>query len=269
MIENRFIVVIAFVVMSISNIISTTSNLYNHTNNTKISKENPTALTPDGITFAIWGPIYLFELGTVVFQCWKKGSLIKESTREWLAGAFTLNAVWLPLFAYEYWWLSLLVITAYAWTLVELYSWDLHIDYGNDKHWKDKLWGYTGVSLNLAWVTVATLLNITIVFRNSRIVYTHSGTSIVGGNPDWAIACIVAASAIALYKLVHSADIPYGLATAWALFGIYRNQEEEQHQWALVFAITLLASTFVRLVLCVRSTRVKKTPLQNNLLGHT
>ena len=269
MIENRFIVVIAFMVMSISNIISTTSNLYNNTNNTKISQVNPTALTPDGITFAIWGPIYLFELGTVVYQCWKKGSLIKESTREWLATAFTLNAVWLLLFAYEYWWLSLLVIMAYAWILVELYSWDLHIDYGNDKHWKDKLWGYTGVSLNLAWVTVATLLNITIVFRNSRIVFTHSGTSIVGGNPDWAVACIVAASVIAMHKLVLTADIPYGLATAWALFGIYRNQEEEQHKWALVFAITLLTSTFVRLLLCVRSTRAKKMPLKDNLLGHT
>ena len=268
MIETRLVVIIAFVLMFISNVISVTSNFYNHTNNTKISQDNPTTLTPDGITFSIWGPIYIFELGTVCFQCWKTGTIIKDSTREWLAGAFLLNALWLPLFAYEYWWLSLFVILAYAWTLVELYSWDMHIDYANDKHWKDKLWAYTGISLNLAWVTVATLLNLTIVFRNSRIVFTHSGTVVVGGNSDWAVACIVAAGVMAIHKIVQSADIPYGLATAWALFGIYRHQEEDQKKWALIFAIALLGIATIRLILCKCDRRTKKPPLKDNLLEH-
>lgn len=275
MIDSRFTVIVAFIVMAISNIISTTSSIFNHTNNTKISQDNPTALTPDGLTFSIWGPIYLFELGTVIFQCWKQNTVIKDSTRNWLSLAFITNAIWLPVFAYAYWWLSLLVIAVYLLALNELYSWNLDIDYANNKVcWKDKVWAYTGISLNLAWVTVATLLNITIVFRNSRIVYTETGFEIIGGNPDWAVACIVVAGGIAIYKLYKHADVVYTLATSWALFGIYRNQTEIQRKWALVFASVLAAVSILRFGIWIvyyvwrmgKSSSEKKPPLRTNLL---
>ena len=37
-------------------------------NNSQQSDQNPTYLTPDGLTFSIWGIIYLFELFFTVYQ---------------------------------------------------------------------------------------------------------------------------------------------------------------------------------------------------------
>jgi len=247
----RILVFVSYVVMAISNILSTTTGVFNHMNNTAISKNNPTALTPDGITFAVWGPIYLFEFGTVLYQCWPKGTIISDTSRKWLSVAFLSNAVWLPLFAFEYWWLSLAVIGVYYFSLYELYYWTVLVNYANCKHWKDKLWVYTGISLNMAWITVAGFLNLTIVFRNSRIMYTQSGDDIIGGNADWAVAVVVVSSAIAIYNILASADIVYGLATIWALLGISRYHDGEQSTWAFACAITVTVFASVRLAMAI------------------
>lgn len=269
MIEPRFVVLGAFVLMTASNIVSTTSTIYNNTNNTQISNENPTTLTPDGITFAIWGLIYLLEACTSVFQCWAPDNTVfNDSSRRWLAMAFVLNAVWLPVFAYEYWWLSLLIISGYLVALVELYSWHMHIDYADENPWHVKLFAYGGISVNLAWVTVATLLNITIVCRNSGIMMVTTHDEIVGGNPDWAVAAIVLAAVVAANRVVHNADILYGMATAWALFGIHRHQNGKQTVWAQTHAIILLVLCALRGIAWLVTKKQHTSPLHNNLLGH-
>merc|ERR1711871_991730 len=104
-----------------------------------------------------------------------------------------------------------------------------------------KVFAFTGISLNFAWVVVATLLNFTIVSRNSGIIVTKiasgnitadtSGAvapffkeALVGGNVDWAIAMGCVAAAISCYRAVRYADVPYSFVTSWALGGIYRMQ---------------------------------------------
>ena len=62
----------------------------------KISKENPTVLTPDGVTSAVWGPIYGFLFITAVRQLWPR-AIIKQNTRNWLSLAFVHDHVWLEL----------------------------------------------------------------------------------------------------------------------------------------------------------------------------
>ena len=247
------------------NVISSTSNLFNHTNNTHISLENPTSITPDGLTFSIWGPIYLFEFALVVYQSWTRTNFFNEDQRTWFALAFSLNALWLPVFAYEYWWVSLLIISGYLWALIKSYK-EMDINYENDRSVKDKCCGYVGLSLNFAWVTVATLLNLTIVFRNSRIVFTESDGVITGGNDDWACGCIVFAFSIALYIIGSTSDIPYGVATAWALFGIYRNHSGKQKNWAIICAVCIIVFTAFKMAVCLKKSCSKKKKKNTNEL---
>ena len=54
-------VVAAFVVMVMSNVMAS-KKLFGGKDNKELSDENPTYLSPDGATFAIWGMIYLLEL---------------------------------------------------------------------------------------------------------------------------------------------------------------------------------------------------------------
>lgn len=267
MISERWLVILAYIIMIISNVISSTSNLYNHTNNTKISEENPTTITPDGITFAVWGPIYLFQLGLLSRQFWEKGTIFNAKMRLTIVVAFIANAVWLPIFAYQYWWLSLTIIITYLAALTEIYSIQMNINYADSRPWRTKVWAYTPISLNLAWITIATLLNITIVFRNSNIIVTKTQQQIIGGNTDWAVNAVVIATAIAIYKIFNATDIIYGLTTAWALLGIYRNQKEQQRIWAEICAIAIITLSIIQMaVVCIKRKTKLHTKLHTNLL---
>merc|ERR1712166_627389 len=186
-------------------------------------------------------------------------------TRHWLIAAFLFNAIWLPIFSFHRWWLALAVIVGYLLALYQT-SVAMAINYGDRKvpaH--SQVCAMAGISLNMAWVVVATLLNFTIVSRNSNIITTVVTTNItnttsgavfpfevatIGGNVDWAILCIVLASSIAMYRAWKYADVAYCFVTAWALGGIYRMQtfatdanyplagkSTDLASWALTFSL--------------------------------
>lgn len=262
-------VVLAFCAMVVSNVLSTATKVFNGTDNAQIARENPTYLSPDGATFSIWGFIYLFEALLVVYQllpaCANVPALAGH-TRAWLSAAFLVNAAWLPIFSFHRWWLSFAVIVAYLGALLKTYQ-SMHIDYGSHQHKvHTKIVAFTGISLNTAWVVVATLLNFTIVSRNSGIIVTEIATgvnnatsgkvagdtmvAVVGGNVDWAVLCVVLAASVALYRAARFADVPYAFVTAWALGGIYRMQtyaqnadfptdgkSEDLARWAITFSL--------------------------------
>lgn len=254
------LLIFTFVAMIASNVIGSVTKLYNDTTNADLSAQNPTAITPDNLTFAIWGPIYVLQFCTAIYQCRANAPVFPDNTRNWLTVAFILNAVWLPFFAYRLWWLSLLTIIAYAFSLRKAYL-HMKVNYSGPASVADKICGFAGVSMNLAWIVVATLLNTTIVFRNSNIVTSHDGKTLVGGNTDWAIACIALATAIAGYHIVEHGDFIYALTTAWALFGVYRMQTHAQTIWAVSMAVALCAISLGLLVMwVVKKYKEKKTP---------
>jgi len=238
-------VIVAFVVMVISNVLSTSTKIFNNTDNKEISDANPTYISPDGATFSIWGFIYLFEATLIVYQAIPayKNAPGLAAGRPYIIAAFLLNALWLPVFQFYYWWLSLAIIVAYLAALWKSYE-ALQIDYAGEAPWHTKVFANVGISLNLSWVTVATLLNVTVVARNSSIITTTienvanttSGSvqiadgayqSVIGGNPDWAVLCIVIAALFAAYRAIAFVDVPYAFVCSWALGGIYRMQTKD------------------------------------------
>jgi len=255
---------LCFILMVVSNVIAAATKLYNNTTNMEISSQNPTTLTPDGLTFSVWGPIYLLELCLVMYQCRAGIDCFPGNARNWLSAAFILNAGWLPFFAYHLWWLSLMTIIAYGGALRQAYV-HMRVQYHGPARITDKIFGFAAVSMNLAWVVIATLLNVSIVFRNSNIVTTYHGKTLVGGNLDWAIACIVLATTIAFYLLLEHGDFVYAVTTAWALFGIYRMQTQAQAIWAASAAGALcIASTVYMAAIVVQKCNNKK-PTTNEL----
>lgn len=255
--------ILCFILMVVSNVIAAATKLYNNTTNMEISSQNPTTLTPDGLTFSVWGPIYLLELCLVIYQCRAGADCFTGNARNWLSAAFILNAGWLPFFAYHLWWLSLLTIVAYGVALRQAYV-HMRVDYNGPAHITDKMFGFAAVSMNLAWVAIATLLNVSIVFRNSNIVTSYHGKTLIGGNPDWAIACIALAATVAFYHLLEHGDFVYAMTTAWALFGIYRMQTHDEAIWAVCMAGALFAVSMVCISAIVMQ-KYKKKPPTNEL----
>lgn len=108
--------------------------------------------------------------------------------RFWIVAVFLLNTLWLPIFQYLRFWLAwgkhiihiistissqfviekyLGVIAAYLYALYRA-SCALRINYiSGATTWKIKTFVFTGISVNMAWVVVATLVNTLVCFRQS------------------------------------------------------------------------------------------------------
>jgi hypothetical protein len=238
------------------NSLSTGTKLLNNTDNAIISNANPTFVTPDGATFSIWGFIYLFETIAVIYQA-LPSNLTQErlvNARPYMTLAFLINSTWLVLFAYYQWWLSTLVMLAYLATLIKIYS-VLDINYGVKDESKDKksedynyeaatplmkALVFTGFSMNMAWIAVASGVSVTFVLRREGW-QTANGT---GGSADWAIMWVVIFAAVACGLAVLRADVPYAFGTAWALAGIHRMQTvENAERFPIVDLSSSLANT--------------------------
>ena len=132
----------------------------------EVSDKYPTYVTPDRLTFAVWGVIYILELVLVVAQFGtsertekalsKLGCLTSLSVRWRLIIAFLLNALWLPLYTNLQFGKALLVIILYLILLLSIY-----IDVNTvslQSFWEWVVYG-SGIACNLSWVIVATLAN--------------------------------------------------------------------------------------------------------------
>merc|ERR1719333_323970 len=99
--------------------------------NKEISDSHPTYVSPDGLTFAIWSFIYLFELILVVAQAIpseRTDYLMSQpcpltglDVRARLAMAFMVNGVWLMIWSNENYWAGLAVNTVYCGVLLSLH----------------------------------------------------------------------------------------------------------------------------------------------------
>merc|ERR1719231_122025 len=131
---------------------------------------------------------------------------LNEQSRFWVAGLFLLNCLWLPAFSYRLWWLSFLIISAMYICLVMIYC-HLKINYGvsrlisssgatskrEEVQWYVKTLVFVGFSTNMAWLSVATILNFLVACLHSGW-YTDVNGVRIGGNPDFVIMVIVAVS---------------------------------------------------------------------------
>lgn len=233
MIENRnriesVLVIIAYVVMIALNAVSSIFAGQSGMNIGQISNVNPTYITPDGLTFSVWGVIYTGQLAYTIYQAIPSHLDDKElvASRLFAVGAFVLNGIWLFLFTRLYWWLQWADIVAYLVLLIQVYR-HMDIDYFNTKKpWQYVLCNYVGFSCNLAWVTVATAVSTTTTFRQQGWVTLSKvpGELAVGVNADWAFMWIVIVGVISSAFAFYKGDIPHNLITAWALSGIIRQQ---------------------------------------------
>lgn len=89
-------------------------------NTGRISDENVNPLTPAGYAFAVWGLIYLACLALAVYQLLpaQRSRAVHRRTGWYLAAAFGLSTVWVPIFGAGLLWLAQLVILGLVGALV-------------------------------------------------------------------------------------------------------------------------------------------------------
>ena len=205
----------------------------------QLSDEIPNLFVPAGLTFSIWGIIYILIILFAAYQARDLFSkkkiempfLKKTSYYFFLAGL--ANMGWIFAWHYQQVLLSLIIMLVLLFSLIKLY---LNLEIGKEKiPRKERLFVQIPISVYLGWITVATIANITAFLVT--INWDGFGISEV----IWAMFVIIAALAITLIMLITRKDVAYSLVVVWALLGIYIKRTDITYGLQNEVALTAIA----------------------------
>ena len=212
--------------------------------------------TPAGFTFAIWGVIYTGLLLYAIYQVFpgRRGEVRLAFIGRLFVINCILNAAWLFAWHYQALGLSLMLMLGILATLVLVYH-----QLGE--------WGETSLlvripfTLYLAWISVATLANISALQTSLQL------NDALLSHVHWTLGKIALAGAIGATVCVLRRDIVFILVVAWAAFGIAVKQVAvpEVHGAALavsMLGVLLAALTLVRVVVSQASSWRTATPTE-------
>jgi hypothetical protein len=173
---------------------------------------------PAGLTFSIWGVIYVLLAIFVIYQ-------LRPSTRrdaqkvdfvQKIGPLFFISSIanigWIFAWHYEILPLSLVLMLILLGCLLAIY---LRLNIGKSEATKaEKYLVHLPFSIYLGWITIATIANVTALLVDTN--WSRWGLS----EQFWAVAVIIVGIAIALSVLFTRKDIYYCLVVDWALLGI-------------------------------------------------
>ncbi len=180
----------------------------------EVSDQFDVFLIPAGYVFSIWGIIYLGLIAFTVFQARTVHRNDTELDRvgSWFIAGNLLNAVWIVLFHYGFFLLTLPVIALLLYTLVRII---LILEPGTTLGPTPRLWlTHLPFGVYLGWVTVATVANAVQTFDAAG--YTGAPFSA----ETWALILYGAIVLISWFFSFRTANLPHALVVVWALIGI-------------------------------------------------
>lgn len=169
---------------------------------------------PSGYVFSIWGIIYL---GLIAFAVYQALPAQKHNTRlDSIAGWFLLsslaNCVWIYLWHYQLFVLTLLAMAALLISLIMIY---LKLDIGKSSVSSgEKWWVRVPFSIYLGWVSVATVANV------SDVLYYLGWTGGAIAPQVWAAVLLAVATLLGALMAFTRRDTAYVLVLVWAFIGI-------------------------------------------------
>ena len=205
-------------------------------NTGELSAMYPNLFVPAGITFSIWGVIYLFLLGFIIYQ--SKG-LINRLNKSpnfvndigWLFFISSLaNIAWILAWHYLMVFLSLIFMIILLFSLIGIY---LRLNIGENYFTgAKKFFVNIPFSLYLGWITIATIANITAWLVS--INWSGWGLSEV----TWTIIVLIVGVIITILNSLNRTDSIYALVVIWAYTGIIikRYQADPRYMSIIVTA---------------------------------
>ena len=182
----------------------------------ELSDMYPNLFVPAGITFSIWGLIYLLLIAFVAFQVvdFIKNQEVRQIKRiGWLFIASSIaNIAWIFAWQYQNLPISLVAMIALLTSLILLY---LKLDIRRGKvTTKVKYFVHLPISIYLGWITVATVANVTALLVAYH--WNRFGLSEV----FWTITAILITLIITSFMIIIRRDYSYSMVIIWALIGI-------------------------------------------------
>ncbi len=219
-------------------VVNTLSNFFPIDGNTVADLANGplggVLITPANYAFIIWGVIYVGLIAYAWYQSQPKhrGQRIIKRINCCLLLACVAQIAWIYLFTLQLYWLSVLAMIVILLALIAAYSELI----GRQHHLNNRrsLWVDAPISIYLAWISVATVVNIASALYASGIqTLWLSGT-------DWTAIMLVIANLIAGLAIWQRRDLLFALVFIWADVAI-----AQRHQTLPMIWIPALSMVFV------------------------
>lgn len=170
---------------------------------------------PAGITFTIWGLIYLLLLGHSIYQLVKGKKLYEEQSYKsiglWFTFSSIINSIWIFTWHYEIIWLSLILMVGILVSLITINM----ILRNMELSFKEKIFIRIPFAVYFGWITVASIANVTTFLVS--INWNGFGVSEV----IWTDMIIIIGAIIGFVAILYYKSISYGLVIIWAYLGIF------------------------------------------------
>jgi hypothetical protein len=219
----KYINLALFAGMIVMNYLATALPLNNKTTG-ELSDSFPNLFVPAGITFSIWGIIYLLLAGYCIVQ-FTGHDQITISKISWLfAVSCVLNALWIICWHYGKLPHSLIVMLGMLVSLIFINILIRESPSGIIK---------ASFGIYLGWICIATIANVTALL----VHYTWNGFGI--SEETWTIIMIAAGALIAALTLYRLNNPFIGLSVIWAFAGIILKRQADYRSIVITAAIAL------------------------------
>ena len=190
----------------------------------ELSDAWPNLFVPAGITFSIWGVIYILLLIFCVVQ-FTTAYQVVISRIGWLFGLTCLfNAFWIVAWHYEKLPLSLLIMAGLLITLILINNGIRTLPAGIPK---------AAFGVYLGWICIATIANVTAILVSLK----WNGF----GLPEqtWTILLIAIGTAIVSLSIIRLSNPYIGLAVIWAFTGIIIKRTDDYRLIAMAALVAI------------------------------
>ncbi|HUV16548.1 MAG TPA: hypothetical protein VMW28_08320 [Pelolinea sp.] len=186
----------------------------------EISDRFSILFVPAGYVFSIWGLIYI---GMILFTAYqalnsqRENSLIdKIAPAYWIANM--ANNVWLFLWHWEFFPLTLIAMLTILVSLISLYR---QFDKTDSPLTPSEVWLVKiPFSIYLGWISVATIANI------SQVLF-FTGWNGFGLSPEiWTVIMLAVGAGLGILMLLRERDFAYSAVLIWAFIGIAAKQAD-------------------------------------------
>ncbi|PMC40216.1 tryptophan-rich sensory protein [Bacillus sp. UMB0899] len=182
----------------------------------EVSDKVFTLFTPAGYAFAIWGLIYFLLIIWVARQFFTN-DVQKENYRKigvWFFLNAILNSLWVIVFQYEYFNISIFIMIGILLTLIIIYRIIQHL---HNVTWFMRF----PFSIYIGWISVATIVNVFVIFEANGI------EQLFGINEQgWAMVIQICGAVLGVILTLTQNDITYSLVFIWAYNAILMEQRD-------------------------------------------
>jgi hypothetical protein len=216
-----------------------------------ISDSIPNLFVPAGLTFSIWGIIYILFVVFAIVQL-RGGEIdaVVEKIGYWFIISSIANCAWIFLWHYILIWETVIVMIVLLISLLIIY---LKLQIGLSDVSKQVRYGiHLMVSVYLGWITVATIADITAVL----VKVGWNGWGIADN--VWTDVVIIVAILITSLMLLLRKDLGYAAVVEWAFLGIVLKRTAISPPHLDIVVITIVGMILIAVLAMLKILRKSK-----------